>query len=253
MLKPRVKHIGKFTGIAIVLFVMIGFVGKKYDDVTCQSILVDIDNLRGNYFISDEEIVSIITDNGNRRVVGEPFANLDFKTLEHEIEQEKFVRNAEVFRDLKGNLIVSINQSRPIARLMGNRLSDRYISDQGDVLPVSKRYTARVMLIRGPFAEDSSMKHLYDSELGNEMFDLLKYIEQDDFWKAQVAELYVTKSGDISMYTQVSKQEVIFGKPEDIDKKFKRLKIFYKHILPARGWNTYSKVNVKFKDQIVCE
>ncbi len=253
MLNRRGKNIGQFMGFAIMVFVMIGFVGKKYDDVSCQSIMVDIDNQKGNYFISDAEIVSIITDNGRRRIVGEPFANLDLKTLEQEIEQEKFVQNAEVFRDLKGNLIVSINQSRPIARMLSKKMPDRYISDRGDILPISKRYTARVLLIRGPFAEDASMKHLYDSELGSEMLDLLKYIELDDFWKAQVAELYVSRNGDISMYTQVSKQQVIFGKPEDIDKKFKRLKIFYKHILPAKGWNTYSRVNVNFKDQIVCE
>ena len=31
------------------------------------------------------------------------------------------------------------------------------------------------------------------------------------------------------------------------------VKIFYKDILPAKGWNSYETVSVKFKDQIVCE
>ena len=61
------------------------------------------------------------------------------------------------------------------------------------------------------------------------------------------------KKGNIKMYTQVSKQVVEFGRPEEIEEKFKKLKIFYKEILPAKGWNSYDKVSVKFKDQIVCE
>ena len=34
--------------------------------------------------------------------------------------------------------------------------------------------------------------------------------------------------------------------------KFKKLELFYKNILPTKGWNYYESVNLKFKNQIVC-
>jgi cell division protein FtsQ len=85
------------------------------------------------------------------------------------------------------------------------------------------------------------------------MMELLNFIEKDPFWKAQISQMHIDKKGNIKMYTQVSKQVVEFGKPEDIEEKFRNLKIFYKDILPTKGWNSYDRVSVKFKDQIVCE
>jgi cell division protein FtsQ len=132
-------------------------------------------------------------------------------------------------------------------------MSDRYISNQGQVLPLSKRYTARVLLIDGPFVDNPKLYDLYETETGRQLMELLQYIEKEEFWKAQIAQMSIDKKGNIKMYTQVSKQEIDFGKPVDIDKKFMKLKIFYMEILPAKGWNSYNKVSVKFKDQIVCE
>jgi cell division protein FtsQ len=55
------------------------------------------------------------------------------------------------------------------------------------------------------------------------------------------------------MYQQVGKEVIDFGKPEMIESKFEKIAIFYEEILPSKGWNTYSRVCVKFKNQIVCE
>jgi len=55
------------------------------------------------------------------------------------------------------------------------------------------------------------------------------------------------------LYPQVTKQMVEFGKPEDIEVKFKKLRIFYTEILPKKGWNRYEKVNLKYRDQIIAE
>jgi cell division protein FtsQ len=121
------------------------------------------------------------------------------------------------------------------------------------VLPLSKRYTARVVLIDGSYANNAKLYDLMKSEYDRQLMDLLKYIDRDKFWKAQIAQLNIDRRGNIKMYTQVSKQVVEFGEPVDIAEKFMKLKVFYKDILPAKGWNNYNRVSVKFKDQIVCE
>jgi cell division protein FtsQ len=195
----------------------------------------------------------MITHQGDVRIVGVPFADLDLRHIEFEVNQNKYVQNAEVFKDLKGNLIVNINQSRPVARLISRNIRDRYISNYGEVLPVSERYTARVMIISGAFAANAKLTNMHETETGKKVFELIRFVQDDPFWKAQVAELEIDKKGDISIYTQVSKQKIEFGQAENIEEKFRNLKIFYQRILPAKGWNTYDRVSVKFKNQIVCE
>jgi cell division protein FtsQ len=83
--------------------------------------------------------------------------------------------------------------------------------------------------------------------------ELLKFIESSTFWKAQIAQLHIDASGNIKMYQQVGKQVIDFGKPEMIESKFRKIEIFYEEIMPTKGWNTYNRVSVKFKNQIVCE
>ena len=249
----KIWNITKIAGLVILLFGSIGLVEKQYGDRICTSIDVEIDNQYENYFINEGDVIDLITNGGENRIVGESFDDLNLKAIETELLQTKFIQNAEVYKDLEGTLMISINQSRPIARLMSNKLNDRYISNKGDVLPLSKRYTARVVLIDGAYAANSKLYDLGETEYNRQLMALLKHIDRDPFWKAQIAQLNINKKGNILMHTQVSKQVVEFGKPVDIEEKFRKLKIFYKDILPAKGWNSYNSVSVKFKDQIVCE
>lgn len=249
----NILKIGKIVGLVVLVTGSIGLVEKKYDERVCSSINVDIDNQFENYFINESDVVELVTDSGNRRIVGTYVSELDLTEIESELLETAFIHDAEVYKDLEGNLMISINQSRPIARMMSPKMSDRYISNQGMVLPLSKRYTARVLLIDGAYASNAKLVDLYNTEYGTKLMDLLLYIENDDFWKAQIAQMTIDKRGNINMHTQVSKQVVEFGMPQEIEAKFRKLKIFYKEILPSNGWNSYSRVSVKFKDQIVCE
>lgn len=249
----NIWQIGKIALPILLLLGSIGFVEKQYGQRICTSINVDINNQFENYFINEGDIIELITAGGDNRIVGEAFEDLNLKEIETELLKTKFIRKAEVFKNLEGNVVIKIDQSRPIARMMSKKMSDRYISDKGEVLPLSKRYTARVLLIDGSFADNPKLYDLNNSEYGTQLMELLQFIENDKFWKAQISQMNIDNSGNIKMYTQVSKQIIEFGAPEDINEKFKKLKIFYKDILPSKGWNSYERVSVKFKDQIVCE
>jgi cell division protein FtsQ len=249
----KILKTAKIVVLAGVVFGSIGLVEKQHGSRICTAINVEIDNQFQNYFINESDVIDLITNGGDNRIVGEPFDELNLKEIEQELLSTKFIRNAEVFKDLEGTLMISINQSRPIARLMSTKMNDRYISSKGEVLPLSKRYTARVVLIDGAFADEAKLYDLSENKKNRQLMELLRFIDGDAFWKTQIAQMNIDKKGNIKIFTQVSKQVVEFGKPVDIEEKFKKLKIFYKDILPAQGWNSYNRVSVQFKDQIVCE
>lgn len=252
MPNPRIKYIAFTLAFGLFLLVSISFVDKNYGDQTCRSIVVNIDNQYENYFVNEKDVVNMLTA-GGKMFVGVRMNELDLKQIETRLKEHKFVRNAEAYKDLKGNLIINIDQSRPVARMVGKKLHDRYISAYGDVLPVSKTFTARVMLVSGPWADNPDLHDLGTTPSGRGMLELIGFINEDPFWKSQIAEIYVNKDNEVTFYTQVSKQRIEFGKPENIETKFRKLKIFYKEILPAKGWNTYERVSLKYNNQIVCE
>jgi cell division protein FtsQ len=253
MNKTKVLKTLKVVIVVGILLTAIGFVEKKQREKECGRIVVDIDHSYDNYFVGESDVLSLMVEGKNQVLIGTNYADLDLKKIENRIKTNKFVRSAEVFRDLKGNLKVEVKQCRPIARILQNDGPDAYISDEGNVLPVSERFTSRVVLVTGEETKNLVEKELKKSENGNGLFQLLKYIDEDEFWKAQIVEVNINTKGDIILYTQISKQYVEFGKAEELEEKFKKLKIFYKQILPQRGWNKYERVNLKYHNQIVCE
>ena len=73
------------------------------------------------------------------------------------------------------------------------------------------------------------------------------------FWLRLYLKLMLITIKNIIIHPQLSKQKIIFGYPVDLDEKFNKIMLFYKRIAPLKGWNTYKTVNVKFKNQIVCD
>ncbi|MFN6085466.1 MAG: hypothetical protein ACK476_11145, partial [Fluviicola sp.] len=60
--------------------------------------------------------------------------------------------------------------------------------------------------------------------------------------------------GDFILIPQVGGHEIVFGtanSDRDVKEKFEKLKTFYKEGIPYEGWNKYSSINLKYKNQIV--
>ena len=243
----------KFSIIAIVFVVSIGFVGKKQNDALCKKIEISIENQQGNFFINEVDINELVTNNGKEMVINLPYETIDLKKIEERLNEQKYIESAQVYRDLAGVMKVDVKQERPIARIFGGRGKDHYISENGQILPVSKRFTARAMILSGPFFRNYLDSSMYKDEKGKALFEFIKFIESDPFWSAQFAQLEVNKKGEVEIYPQVTKQIIEFGTVEGYEAKLSRLKIFYDKILPDRGWNRYNRVNLKFENQIICE
>ncbi|WP_250419100.1 MULTISPECIES: cell division protein FtsQ/DivIB [Pontibacter] len=213
---------------------------------------INIDNEYNNYFIGDKEIKDLLTRDGERKLEGISNKNIDLKNLEKRIEAHKFVEDAEVYRGLDGNIKVNVKQNRPIARIIRPD-QDVYIDVEGHILPLSDRYTARVI----PITKSALLKPLnqefFQDSTGQAYLSLLQFIENDEFWKAQLAQMHIDGKGKVSFLPQVGDHTIEFGKPFNPEQKFKKLMIFYKEVLPVMGWDKYKRVNVEYEDQIICE
>lgn len=246
------KNILMYSFSGLLVLSLITFSGVKSGDRKVEGIDVSIAQDDGNFFTDQMEVMSLMTIDASDFIIGSELADLSPKALEMRIEKNPFIRDAQVYRDLKGNLKVTVEQNRPIARVLIADGEDKYIDVDGNILPINAKHTARVPLLETTF-DFSWDKNLNESSFGTKIFELLNYVRADEFWRAQIAQIVVLENGDVELLPQVTKQKVAFGKPENLDKKFARLMIFYKEILPKKGWNTYSLVNLKYDNQIICE
>lgn len=252
--KETALRIGGIVGGLITLFMMISFVEKREVGYRVEDIDVEIENAFENFFIDEKDVMALIMENEGDSILGDAYGRVSLKEIERRIESHSFVKDAEVFRDLKGHLVVKARQNKPVARLIGSKGRSAYIGEEGDLLPVSRKYTARVPVITGKYVNQLvDFDNVKEDEYATKVFDLINYINTDKFWTMQIGQIDINTKGYVVMYPQVGDQRLEFGSAEDIDKKFRKLKIFFKQIMPTKGWNAYDRVNVAFKDQIICE
>jgi cell division protein FtsQ len=242
----------KIAVVLIGLSFLIAFSERKRGGSVCKDIVVELDNLNENHFLDEADVMQLVEGSG-QPVKGIGIDRINLKEIEKKIKYDKHILDAELFGDLKGNLIVNVELRRPIARIVQNDAPDAYIAEDGVVMPVSDKYTSRVVLISGAVKHLLESEDLNKSEEGKQLMEMIEFINKDKFWKAQVAQLDISKDGKIVIFPQVTGQRVEFGKAQNIEVKFKKLMIFYKEILPTRGWTRYERVNLEYEGQVVAE
>tara|TARA_B100000287_G_scaffold67564_1_gene59150 strand:- start:2483 stop:3214 length:732 start_codon:yes stop_codon:yes gene_type:complete len=178
--------------------------------------------------------------------------NLNLNDLEKKFSLISHIKDITIHKDLLGNLNIGIQQYDPIARIVSGKLSDNYINSKGHFFPISSRYSKRVLLVH---MNDEVLidNKLITSNYGNNLLKMINIINEDEFFSKIISEIEIDSDKNIIIHPQFSKQKIIFGYPDNFEDKFEKIILFYKKIVPAKGWNTYRTVNVKFKNQIICD
>lgn len=243
------------VGGLLSLLSLIAFTEIRHSQKHVQAIIVRLDQIDGHRFLTKRDVLGYLTSGGEDPIIGKAYTEMDLRRLEARLRKHGLVQNCQVSRDLSGNLLVTIEQPRPVARLVvlgdGVRsVAGQYVSEQGRFFPISMNYSARVPVLTGRyFVVNRSLA----SERNRPLLTLLKQIQDDPFWRVQITELSVDERGDVTMWPQMGNHQIDFGPPVDLVAKFKKLKLFYMDVLPAKGWDRYSRVSVQYRNQIVCE
>lgn len=248
-IRREVRVIAALVGVSF----LIAFSERKQEDVRCTNIMVELENIRENHFMDEADVLRLIHST-HVNVIGLSLHEIDLKGLEQKLKYNSHIEDAQLYGDLKGNLVATVKLRRPVARIVRAEGSDAYIAEDGTIMPVSEKYTSRVVLISGAFANKLvESENVYELEQGAELMQMIAYINEETFWRSQVAQLDINKAGKITIYPQVTGQRVEFGVPDNFEEKFRKLMIFYKEILPSRGWTRYQRVNLEYEGQVVAE
>jgi cell division protein FtsQ len=251
--KFNIKREIKIVTAVLIVGGIIAFTERRQGNASIKDITVKMKNDHENHFLDEDDIVGLMQLKKDN-LKGASLDRVNMKEVEKKIRRDPFIKDAQLYSDLKGNLVVSAELRRPIARIVRNDGPDGYISEDGMIMPVSDQFTSRVILISGPYVKQIlGQNKLSATESGVQLMQLINTIREDEFWNAQIAQLDIDSKMRITIYPQVGDERIEFGKPENVETKLKKLMIFYKEILPRMGWNKYDRVNLEYEGQIVAE
>ena len=185
------------------------------------------------------QIINSLVDS----IDGLPLNALPLYEMEKSIEQHSLIKSAEVFILTNGELTVMVMQKDPLVRVQNVQGKSYYLDIEGKPFPLSRNYTQRLMVANGNIIDSVDVAIV--SKVAN-------YINQNEFWKAQIMQLHINENKEVELIPRVGNHIILLGSEEGMEAKFEKLMLFYQKGVQQIGWNQYSIINLKYKNQLVC-
>ncbi len=245
--------------VVAAILAALGFVNKSHDEQTFVKPVVNIDYETENRFVDEQDILIQVLGADD---TGELLLNqFDVNILEEKLSNNSSIKDVQVYKTIDGQLNIEVEQRRPIVRVFSKNDS-YYIDEKGNLMLCSNKYTSRLPVVSGNVNEPYSKRYqlnyenlpdsLTEKTILDDVYKISKYIDKSEFWKAQIEQIHVNKVYDFELVPKVGNHKIVFGGVENLESKFEKLMLFYQKGLSKTGWNEYSEINLKYKNQVVC-
>ena len=178
------------------------------------------------------------------KLEGYPLSVIDTRRLEKQLEENPYIRNAEISKDISGRMEVLVEQRVPLVRIMQGGKEGFYLDREGEMLPLSPRFTPHILLATGNISGDPGQLQ--------ELHRFCGYLSDHPFWKGQIVQVYVDRGGEYELIPRVGAHHILLGSLEEWEKKLRNLEMLYRHGLSRFGWNSYETINLKYTNQVIC-
>ena len=215
---------------------LLSFSVKRFNDKPMEKVTVILSQTKNPvYFIDEKDIKELVKKSNPTKKIGD----LNIPALEKKLNQLPAVDSANVYLNLNGNLNLDIKQRVPAFRL-NKENRDFYVDAKGVEFPISKNYSFPCMLVMGNVKKSEYVA----------LAELVAKIDRDDFSKKYFFGI-AKKKDNYELLTSEGYFKVEIGDLEKIDLKVKGFKAFVEKYLIYQNPEKYTKVSVKYENQIV--
>jgi len=249
-----------WTGLIAYLFVALSFTADKRSDVLCSRINVIVTDSSDAQFFDRSDVERVLRS-GKIKIRGIPISEINTRKVEALFSKNPYIRKIEVFTTLDGALNIKVRQRTPVIRVIASNGSGYYLDKNGYIMPASRKYCPYLLVANGSFPVGDQFKRVAcldsipDKKFYKPWFELLEladFINGSSFWSSQIVQLYLNSKHDFEIIPRVGAHQIILGKAEEHETKFNNLKILYEEGLKKEGWNNYQKIDLRFKNQVIC-
>jgi cell division protein FtsQ len=193
-----------------------------------------------NLFVTNEVVNKLLIENKtDARTIRKD--KVDLNRLEKSLNRHEMIEKSEVFVTIDGVLKAVVKQKTPIARVF-DESGSFYIDYEGNTMPLSDNYSARVPLVTGEINDSNRKK----------VAEMFRIIHDDDFLKKNIIGVTISPTGNMVMRNRNFNYQIDFGKTINMERKFSNYKAFFQKAVSDSTINNYKMINLKFTQQVVC-
>ncbi len=223
----------------------------------CKGLHVEIADSTANRFVTVDEVRKYL-DEGYKGYIGMPLDSIDVNSVEELVSGKSAVYKSEAYTTNDGILHIQVTQRTPVVRFQTGG-GGFYADADGFLFPLQNSYSSRVQVVDGEIPLKADTGRLgkpsdpKEKEWLEGILKIVDFMEKSSVWKGKIVQITVGKGGNLVMIPREGKEKFHFGQPVEIEDKFKRMEMYYSHILPEKGPDTYTHISVEFDGQIVCK
>jgi cell division protein FtsQ len=191
-------------------------------------------------FVTNETVNKLLIEN-NKSVQILQKDKVDLNKLEKSINKYNMIEKSEIFVTIDGVLKAVVKQKVPIARVF-DEYGSFYFDYQGNKMPLSENFTARVPLVSGAINDKNS----------KDLNTIFRFIYDDAFLKKNIIGIEILPTGAIIMSNRNYNYKIDFGGCVNVDAKFKNYKAFFQKAEADSSLVKYKTINLRFTKQVVC-
>jgi cell division protein FtsQ len=240
------------AGIGFMILLMASS-NDQYSLHLQEDVTIQIDYEKGLQFVRVDEVQTLLSVWFEQDITGYTIQSANLSGLESRLEEIPYVKNAEVFVDIHGNLSVWVEQRQPVLRVINRNGVSYYIDEGGEKIPLTANFTARVPVLTGFFVDNGVDYGQLEGEEIIQLFALSEYIRHDVFLSALIDQIHITQQHEVELIPRIGRHTILLGEPLDWEQKLWKLQPFYQSGMQQAGWKSYRTIDLRFNNQIVCK
>ena len=226
--------------MAVALIAGILWARYKSQGEVCASVEVQVINADSTSFVTPEGVLTDLEHQG-MKFVGKRMVDIDASDVEEFLGQSPYLEFADIVKCPQGRLLIRVSQLLPVLRVFDGDNS-YYVNRAGKRMDASIYYHTDVPVVQG---------HFTNRYPATRLLPLIDYVESDSLLHSLVAMYCVRDSNNILIVPQISGHVINMGNTSGFENKFAKLLLFYREVMPKRGWNTFDTISVKWDHQVV--
>lgn len=175
------------------------------------------------------------------RAAGLPLSSINTEALEHHLRTVNNFEEVECVITADGYLLVRVVPIVPEARIF-TPAGTYYINKEGKRLDAHSEYFVDLPVVSGNFTDRMPARLA---------LPVVRKVAADSLLHSLVSMIEYKSPANILLIPRIRGHVINLGDTSNLDDKLRRLTLFYRKVMPQKGWVAYDTISVKFRGQVV--
>lgn len=210
----------------------------------CEAVTVEVKTETGGepLFLTGDRITDELARRGIQ-LRGKRLDSIDLRKIERTLLSMPIYKRAEAFiAPSSSSVQIRLTEKHPLYIVQEASGKSYYVTQGKGTITVNPTFAAYLPIVSG--AVDLKMAT-------GPVYDLMTALREDPYFTDYFGQVYVDETDGIVLIPRIGTTRVIMGRESNWSEKLRKWRIFAESVLPKRGMNAFSYVNLDYGTQII--